>query len=418
MRILLYEIRKAILSPVILALIVLFLGLNFFLIYTNSNIKDDLYSINQLAHTYGTEINDEMLQEMKSDYEASLAQVNDITRKVVSKTYKSMDAFYSDHSFYIPEKFSEEEIQFFNHTSLLEFYYFNSFQIEESYLSLDPIKIAEYEMKIYGISGPAAELIRSQYDNFTERFNEVKDNNEYKHLFPAQSIWDTHLLLFKTMFKSLLIESLILTVLVTAYVMNFEFDRGTYLLTYSSKRGRSLWLDKFNAALIANVSILSILLSVSLAVYFSVFSYKEFWHVPISSYFNAGKEWFMSWWNLSFFEYLAAVVILAYLLIILFTLMTVVLSRWIRNSYLVFFTFLCLFGVIFINQAVFPSSSILFLLGSFTPVHLILNSFVWFMQRVLTFTAYYESITVFAWFVILLFAVLYCAKSFRKCDLK
>ncbi|WP_313800775.1 hypothetical protein [Cytobacillus sp.] len=418
MRILLYEIRKAILSPVILALTVIFLGFNFFLIYVNSNIKDDLLSINQLAHTYGTEINDEMLQEMKSNYEASLAQVNDITKKAVSKTYESMDAFYSDRSFYVPETFSEEEIQFFNYTSLLEFYYFNSFHLEESYLSFDPIKIAEYEMKIYGISGPAAELIRNQYDNFVERFNEVKDNNEYKHLFPAQSIWDTHVLLFKTMFKSLLIESLILTVLITAYVMNFEFDRGTYLLTYSSKRGRRLWLDKFYAALIANVSILSILMVVSLTVYFSVFSYKEFWHVPISSYFNAGKEWFMSWWNLSFFDYLAAAVILAYLLIILFTLMTVVLARWIRNSYLVFFTFLCLFGVIFINQAVFPSSSILFLLGSFTPVHLILNSFVWFMQRALTFTAYYESITVLAWFVIFLLAVLYCANSFRKCDLK
>jgi hypothetical protein len=329
-----------------------------------------------------------------------------------------MDAFYSDRSIYIPEKFSEKEIQIFNKTALLEYYYSNSLKIDESFLARDPVKKAEYELKVYGISGEAAELIRSQYDNFTERFNEVKDNKEYKHLFPAQSVWETHLLLFKKLFKALLIESLILSVLVTAYVMNFEFERGTYSLAYSSKRGRKLWLDKIFAALITNVTILSILLAITLAVYFSVFSYREFWFVPISSSFNAGKEWFMSWWNLSFIEYLAAAVVLAYLVIILFTLMTVVLARWIRNSYLVFFTFLCLFGAIFINQGMFVNSSMLFLLGSFTPVHLILNSFVWFMQRTITFTPYYEIITVMAWYVILLLAVLYCARSFRKCDLK
>lgn len=418
MRILFFEIRKVILSPIILALTILFLCFNFFLIYENSYIKDDIRSLNQIAQTYGTEINDEMLSKMQNEYEASLKKVNAITSNAVSKTYKNMDAFYSDRSIYIPERFSEQEIQFFNKTALLEYYYSNSLKIDESFLARDPVKKAEYELKIYGISGEAAELIRSKYDNFTERFNEVKDNKEYKHLFPAQSIWETHLLLFKTLFKVLLIESLILSVLVTAYVMNFEFDRGTYLLAYSSKRGRNLWHDKFFAALITNVSILSILLAISLAVYFSVFSYREFWHVPISSSFNAGKEWFMSWWNLSFIEYLAAAVVLSYLLIILFTLITVVLARWIRNSYLVFFTFLCIFGAIFINQGMFENSSMLFLLGSFTPVHLILNSFVWFMQRTITFTAYYEIITVVAWYVILLLTIFYSAKNFQKCDLK
>ncbi|MGN7400055.1 hypothetical protein ACTHO0_09380 [Cytobacillus praedii] len=418
MRILFFEIRKVILSPIILALTILFLGFNFFLIYENSYIKDDIRSLNHLARTYGTEINDEMLSEMQSDYEASLKKVNAITSNAVSKTYNNMDAFYSDRSIYIPEKFSEKEIQIFNKTALLEYYYSNSLIIDKSFLARDPVKKAEYELKVYGISGEAAELIRSKYVNFTERFNEVKNNREYKYLFPAQSVWETHLLLFKNMFKTLLIESLFLTILVTAYVMNFEFERGTYLLAYSSKRGRKLWLDKFFAALITNVSILSILLAISLAVYFSVFSYKEFWLVPISSSFNAGKEWFMSWWNLSFIEYLAAAVVLSYLLIILFTLITVVLARWIRNSYLVFFTFLCIFGAIFINQGMFENSSMLFLLGSFTPVHLILNSFVWFMQRTITFTAYYEIITILAWYVILLLAVFYSAKSFQKCDLK
>ncbi len=417
MRVLLYEIRKALLSPIIIALIVIFTGFNFFLIYENAYIKDDLRNVNQIASIYGTEIDKEMLERMRNDYEARMKKVNEQTKTVLAKSYQNMNEFYSDHSFYLPEKFSEKEIQFFNETALLEFYYFSSQTIDEDFLAYDPIKIAEKEMWMYGIDGKAAEFIRSHYSKFTERYEEVLKNKEYKHLFPSQRVFETHLLLFKKMFKAMLIESLILTVLVTAYVMNYEFDRGTFLLAYSSKRGRKLWLDKLWAALITNIFVLTIILVISLVTYFTVFSYREFWHVPISSLFNAGKEWFMSWWNLSFAQYLAAVVLLAYILVILFTLMTVIFARWIRNSYLVFFTFLCMFGVIFVNQALFPNSNILFLFGYFTPVNLILNSFVWFMQRAVTFTAYFEIVTVAVWFVLLLLCVMYCARSFRKSDL-
>ncbi len=417
MRILLFEIKKAILSPVILSLFVVFTAFNLFLIYENAYIKEDLQKVNQIASKYGTEINDDMLKNMQSDYEAKLEKVNELTSSVVSKTYLSMSELFADRSFYLPEKFSEKELDFFSETGLLEFYFFSSMEIDESFLAIDPIQIAEQEMRMYGISGEAAEFIRNQYDKITERYQMVLRNKEYKHVFPAQSVWNTHLLLFKTMFRAILLEGVILTVLVTAYIMNFEFDRGTHLLAYSSKRGRNLWLDKFGAALITNISSMIILVVISLAAYFSVFSYREFWGVPISSFFNAGNEWFMSWWNLSFVEYLAAVVVLSLLLIILFTFMTAIITRWVRNSYLVFFIFLCLFGVIFANQAIFPSSSILFLFGYFTPVNLVLNSFSWFMQRALTLTAYFEVITVTVWFVVLLLGVMYSLRSFRKSDL-
>lgn len=417
MRILLFEIKKAILSPVILSLFVLIIAFNLFLIYENAYIKDDLEDINQIANKHGTEINDDMLKGMQSDYEARLEKVNDLTSSVVSKSYESMQELFTDRSFYLPDTFSEKELDYFNGTAVLEFYYFSSLEIDESFLAIDPIKMAEQDMRMYGISGEAAELIRKQYDKITERYEEVLENKEYKHIFPAQKVWETHLLLFKKMFKAILLEGIILTVLVTAYIMNFEFDRGTHLLAYSSKRGRNLWLDKFWAALITNVSFMLSLMVISLAAYFSVFSYRDFWGVPISSFFNAGKEWFMSWWNLSFSEYLAAVIMLSFVLIILFTMMTAMISRWVRNSYLVFFIFLCVFGMIFANQAIFPSSSILFLFGYFTPVNLVLNSFIWFMQRALTLTAYFEVITVTVWFVLLLLGVMYSFRSFRKSDL-
>lgn len=417
MRILLYEIRKAFLSPIIIALTIIFIGFNFFLIYENAYIQNDLHDVNEIAAKYGTEIDQEMLEEMKNDYEAKMKKVNKRTTTVLAKSYQNMNEFFTDRSFYLPEKFSEKEIQFFNETALLEFYYFSSQKIDEDFLAYDPIKIAEKEMWMYGIDGKAAEFIRSHYGEFTDRYEEVLLNKEYKQLFPAQAVLDTHLLLFKTLFKAMLIESVILTVLVTAYVMNYEFERGTYLLSYSTKRGRILWVDKLFAVLITNILNWTMIWTISLVGYFTVFSYREFWDVPISSLFNAGKEWFMSWWNLSFAEYLAASIFLAYLLVVIFTFMTVMMTRWIRNSYLVFFTFLCMFGVIYVNQALFSNSNILFLFGYFTPINLVLNSFIWFMQRALTFTAYFEIITITIWLLVLLLGVMYCAKSFRKSDL-
>jgi hypothetical protein len=415
MRVLFYEIRKAIVSPVILSLLVLFIGFNSYLIYQNSYIKEDLQEANRIANTYGTEINDKMLSSMKNDYKAQMKKVNEVTNRESRKTYLDMNEFYLDtHA----NSYKPEEMKLFSNTALLEFYYFSSLEIDESFQKMDPVDMAEFDIKMFGINGSAAEFIRGHYPKFNERYQEVQTNSEYKHLFPAQSIFGTHLLLFKTLFKSFLLESLILSVLATTYIMNFEFDRGTYLLTYSTKRGRKLWVDKLMASLITSVVILTLILGIGLLSYFTIFSYKEFWHVPISSFFNAGKGWFMSWWNLSFLEYLAAAVGLAYLLIILFTLMTVIISRWVHNSYLVFFLFIVLFGCIFASQGLTSTSNISFIFGYFTPVSLILNSFIWFMFRPVTITAYYESITVAVWFVILLSATVYCVKSFRKYDLK
>jgi hypothetical protein len=418
MSIVLYEIRKALSSPVILALLAVFIGFNGFLIYEHDDFKRDLEKVNFLAGKYGTEINNPMLGEMKRDYEEQMVRVNNSTLDVLSSQYEDMNALYADNAYTLEEQFNKGELEFFADTALLELYYSTSLHVDDSFAAIDPIAIAEYEIHKYGMTGSAAQWIRKHYDEFTARYEQVKANKEYKHLFPAQSVFGTHLLLFKKMFKSFLLESVILSVLITSYVMNFEFDRKTYLLTYSTKRGRRLWLDKLLASLMASLGVFTAILGSGLAMYFSVFSYREFWHVPISSFFNSGKEWFMSWWNLSFLEYLGLAVALSYVLMLLFTLMTVVLARWVRNSYLVFFLFLCLFGVVFAAQGMLPRSHFTFLLGYFNPVNLVLNSFIWFMQRAVTFTPYFEAVTVGVWLILLTAAVLYCGKSFRRCDLK
>src|SRR5699024_10784608 len=111
-----------------------------------------------------------------------------------------------------------------------------------------------------------------------------------------------------------------MVVLITAYLVNYEFDNNTQLLTYSTKRGRSLIVDKIYISLLVNIIVTTVIMGVGLITYFSVFDYSGLWNVPISSYLNADfPRPYMSWWNMSFIQYLLCSVGVIYICVLLFT---------------------------------------------------------------------------------------------------
>lgn len=417
MRVLRWEIRKAFLSPSVLGLVFLFMAFNLYLVLHNSVIKEDLKKTSAFAAAYGTDITGESLDAMKDDYDSLVKQVNLAIEEKESKSYKDMNSFFTDHAFDPLENYTKEERELFNDAGLLEYYYSSSLYADEEYRKIDPVAIAEYDIQKYGLTGSAAELVRSQYGKFEERFKEVLKNGEHMNLFHSQEAFGTHLLLFKTMFKTFLLEGVILAALITGHVINFEFDRGTHLLAYSSRRGRRLWQDKFLAALTANLVLFTVMLAAGLAVYFAVFPYSQFWQVPMSGYFNKGEHWFMTVREMTFLQYLAAVIGLSFVMIIIFTLMAALISRWILNSYLVFFAFLLLFGMLFAVQKLFPTSNASYFIGLFTPVNLVLNPFVWFMHRAMHVISGFELAVSVVWLIFLAAAVMLSCKSFNRCDL-
>ena len=129
--------------------------------------------------------------------------------------------------------------------------------------------------------------------------------------------------------------------------MNYEFENKTPLVIYSTKRGRSIILDKLLVSIGSGIVATTFIVGITLTGYFSIFSYKGLWHVPISNYFNWETNFpFISWWNMSFAQYLISSIILVYICGILFTVITFILSIFIKNSYISFFTFGILFGLI------------------------------------------------------------------------
>ncbi|SEO43476.1 hypothetical protein SAMN04488134_107132 [Amphibacillus marinus] len=418
MQIVRYELQKAMTAPVTLALLVVFIVVNAVLIYQNHYIKEDLRIVNRIADTYGNEINNDVVARLARDYDSQMKEVNVLTSNLWSTTYPDMGALYSDRDYMLEASVTEEELAFITEVAILEHYYFKSLNIDNDFSQLDPTEKAEAAINKYGLSGSAAALIRKQNDVINDRFDKVAENKEYKYFFHDQSVFRTHQLLFTTLFKAILFEGLILTVLMTTHVMNFEFDQGSYLLTFSTKRGRRLWLDKLVVTTLATLIVFTIILVTALIGYFSVFPYQALLDVPISNYFNFGNDWSVSWWNLAFFEYLVAIIVLAYLLMIIFNLIMVVLTRWIRNNYLAIFTFFTLFGTLFVIQGLLPRDQLTFFLGLFTPVHLIMNPVIWFMYVPLTVTPYFELITVSSWFILMFSLIIVCARSFKKADLR
>lgn len=406
-----YELKKAFTSPVVLGLMVLFVGFNFFVIYNHAYIKEELSIVNQLVNKFGYEIDDPMMDDFEADYQSQLKEMNEITNQKVSKTYESASAFYDAFPYEKKDLFSRKELDFIAGIMVMEKYYNSAGGIDSYYERVDVMAVAESEIRMYGISGQAAETVREQFRTLSARLDQLIKNGEHKTLF----INSTHTILFKNLFKTVIFEVMILVVLITGYLLAFEFENNTQLMVYSSKRGRKLDIDKLFASIFASLIVTTVILGITLAGYFIVFKYAEIWHVPISSYFNKEFKFpYISWWKMSFTTYLICSIILLYLCQIIFSVMTFIVTNFIRNSYIVFLLFGVLFGVGVLLPGYIPMNTDLIFLAHMTPFSIILNPHLWFMGWSAFTSKYYELYTIILWVVILSVLCGFTIRKFKK----
>lgn len=412
MRIILQESKKALTSPVLVVLLLLSTAFNILLIFSYPYSKEELKVANMLTETYGVKITDESLNQLEQDLQVDFTKLETITGQKFDSIYKFLDGLKLDnYSIY-----SEKEWTFFTQLQVKETYLNMANNIDDTYATIDIKRIAESEIDAYGLSGNAAKTLRDEYDKYSQRFEEMKENKEHKEWFFAGQMYQMHSFFFKTIFKTLVFEALILIVLATALITNFEFENQTHLVTYSTKRGRLLMKDKLVASLLTASSITVILLLVTLVVYFSVFDYSYLWGSSISSAFTWEYEFpNVSWWDLSFIWFLLVVIFLVHICMLLFSAITYGISILVKNSYFVFFIFAIFFTLAYLIQSFIPTSSNLFLIAGYNLSYLVLNTHVLFMANSgLMMFKNYELITVSVW---TLLAITLCAlslKVFRK----
>lgn len=405
------ELKKILTSPIIIGLLLFFIAFNFYIIYTNAPAKEDVQQLNKVIDQYGTLMDEEARGELRASYENDLSSWN----KRNDREFKNTSEFFKDSA-----TFSEKEIRKIVELSVKESLLFTAEGLEEQFRSFDLMKSANVQIDLFGFSGHAAETIREQYKALEPRLEEIKSNQDHLHLHLPGTIFRTHSLVFKTLFGLMIFQAMILAVLFTAFLTHYEQDQGSHLVAYSTKRGRRLMWDKLCSALIASFVITGFLMAGTMGTYFLTVDYSQLWNVPISTGFLIEPDGspLISWWDLTFIEYLLLGLAFILILQLLFTLITFVLSIWVRNSYFVFIIFAVAFELGLLLPGKMPMDSNLSLYTVFNPSSLVLGSKKWWMESgAFTPFKYFEVITVSLWLSVFILAVWFSMKKFHQRNL-
>lgn len=415
MRIIINECKKALTSPILIALFLIFSAFNVFVIISSSDHKEELKMVNEIIDQYGRDITDNSLERLESDIQIDLAELNRMT----TSEYTSIHEFLDGLRFEDQEKYNEKQWEFFNRLQLKEMYVNMAKSIDESYEEINIHKLAEAEIKKYGLSGKSAETLLGEYEKFSERFEEMVNNGEHKQWFFAGNAYFMHSFLFKTVFLHIIIESLLLIVLTTALITTFEFESKTHLVAYSTKRGRKLMKNKLLASVTVAATISVFLFAITLGTFFTVFDYSHVWNTSISSALNWEYNFpYVAWWDLSVGTFLIGVIAIIFIVLLLFVGLTFAISIAVKNSYISFFLMAALFVLMWLLPSFMPKSSILLFVSAYTlPTLLLTISSAFMGSGGLIMFENFEWMTISCWTVITIAISFMSYKRFKKIDI-
>ncbi|MBS5884067.1 hypothetical protein [Clostridium sp.] len=177
-------------------------------------------------------------------------------------------------------------------------------------------------------------------------------------------------------------------------------------------------IDKLNAVIYTILPISTMLLSIVLIAYFSIYDYSRVFNTSINSFFNwEGSFPYIGWFNLSVKEYFMLIIILIYISILIFVGIAFVVARFIKSSYVSFVICCILNGIGLIISSLMPTSNKLFIYTTINPFTLVFNLSGRFMQSSYTNFKYYELLTIIIWIITLSYLTYYSIKSFKKCSI-
>lgn len=402
MRIVAYECRKALTSPVLLGLAFVFLCFNIFLIVDRSDLKDELKVVNQIVASQGVQITDESLHRFQQHLQTELSKLNERIMNQANEKYNSIHAFLETLRHEDWEQLSEADRAFIAELQIKEMHYHMAIQMDERYNQVDWRQIGEGEIVQLGLSGKTADYFRDAYAQLVERVEQIKLTDAHKTWFFA-GVYHMHSFLFRTIFAALIFEALMLSVLTTALITNYEFEHRTHLVMYATAEGRRLKKDKFIASMISAATVTVFLIGATLAVYFTIFDYSHVWGSMIGSVLNWEYERpYVPWRDLTFLSFLLWSMLLIFASVMIFNVLTFAVSVLTRNNYYTFFLMAAFFGLLFIMPLLMPSLFGLKSIVQFNLSQLLMNPHQFFMGNasIPMMSKHYELITLLVWGII------------------
>ncbi|MGL4849990.1 MAG: hypothetical protein ACRC28_13900 [Clostridium sp.] len=412
-----YEIKKVIASPIIISLMVIFFIYNGWEIYTNSYINEELKFLNEKIDSFGYRVDEELIQDLERHSKQYIKEANKITKRELNKEYSSGKEFLESKELErirYGNSLTEDETKIINEVIGTEIYKEVAIENIKAIEKIDIIERLEIDIKSYGLSGEVANIVRKNYKELVPRFEELKSNKEHKNLYFLGSL-QTHSLLFRKIFNKVMAEIIILIVLSGALLINYERDNKTMLLVNVTKRGRNLIKDKLCVYSVVSFAVTGIMLGLTLLMYFLVFDYSEIWNIPISSALNWELRPTITWYSLSFKEYLISSIVVVFLISFIFSAITFIIASICKNSYRTFFIFFILFGVAFLMPSWISEESKFLIWSHYNVFILSLNPHMWFREAGLFLTKeHYEIIVIFTNMIVVGVLSCICVKRFKK----
>ncbi|TDQ42995.1 hypothetical protein [Aureibacillus halotolerans] len=407
-----YEARKVSSSIVLWGLLVFFMIVNGLYIWSYVDRHSEGFSdMASIMETYGTTIDNEMMKAMELDQTTELAWMNSLVEN--PKHFDHPTDFIKAHVM----ELTSEETERVHQLQFLTLYLEIARSIDPIYENFSVAESMAGAVAQFGLTDSAQKLALQQSESIQKRVDELVANKEHKHLFYWGPIYKPHSFLFKEVGQLLIFELMILTVLITSRLINYEFEEKTAQVVYSTKTGRKLLRRKVGIAALF-VSVFSMIVPViTWMMVFIGIDYSALVNVPISSYFNRSSSMmpYISWWPLSFSQYLLLFYACLVACQFIFFGLAALLAVFIRNTYYVFFVFSLIFGIGVVTPLLSSTSSALLFYTGYTPFWLVMNPHIWWMANgVFTASQYYELTTLFGWSLCLGVALWLSMRRFQR----
>lgn len=403
------EMKKALYSPTILILLVLFSIFNIFTIISNSYVKDELKVVNVIIEKYGEDFNDDILDRMQEDLNADVKKLVPQSQDANAFINSMDDEKYQNST--LAEQLEIDRIH------LMQLYINLGKDLDERYSKLNIETLKEETIADFDLTSWTADFVSREYDKLNDRFTEMKETKEYNTWFFA-SDYRMHSELFKNLIKKIAMEGVILVVLLTALITNYEFEHRTQLVTYASKKGRLLMRNKLIASLLSTLLIFLTLFGISLVTFFTIYDYTGVWTAPISSGLNWEYKWpYITWWSIELWKYLLLTITILVITLLIISLLTFCVSTFLKNSYLSWILCVLILVSMFVLPMFFGGMPTLLLLMQFNLTLLLLNPHMYFsgVSNLMMFE-YHEVWTLVLWGLISLLCVKYVFRRFNRKD--
>ena len=240
MRIFFYEIKRLMRMPILWGLLVVFIGFNVFMVYTELGYRDipeDTFGIYDLILSRSSNLD--------TDNQTSISQDKNEYEKIYDDYIRDCICIYDR-------------------------------------LDMHGVKEMKENMLNFHPTGAYKTFIDRNYDKLNLRVAEIIESGDYRADFYPGDIFKVHKRIY-TLLKIIAIEAIIITCLSILYIMDIDRLCDTRSLVFSSKLGRSSIIIKFCAGLLFGTLQCATLFSTGICAFLIFTPLSKLWGIPVSS---------------------------------------------------------------------------------------------------------------------------------------